>query len=67
MELAEIIKKVVGYSGEIVCDLTKLDGILYRVMNSEKLYRAGWNPQYGLEEAINITYQHFLTTPYAKR
>lgn len=66
MELAETIRKVVGFSGEIHCDLTKPDGIMFRVMDSSKLQNLGWKPKYNLEQALNITYQHFLTTPYAK-
>lgn len=66
MELSQTIQKVVGFEGDIVCDPTKPDGIMYRVMDSSNLRQLGWKPRYTLEQAIDITYQHFLTTPYAK-
>jgi len=59
-ELAQIIRRIVGFSGEIVCDRTKPDGIMYRVMDSTKLHDCGWRARYPLEEAIELTYRHFL-------
>lgn len=58
-ELAQIIKDVVGYEGEIVCDLSKPDGILRRVPDSSRLRVLGWSPAYDLETAIRLVYQHF--------
>lgn len=65
MEIAKIIAKVVGFNGEMTCDLSKPDGIMRRVMNSEKLSKLGWQKRYSIEEAIGLTYQHFLETEYA--
>lgn len=60
METAQIIRKVVGFNGEIVCDLSKPDGIMRRVMDSSKLKALGWTPKYTLEEAISTMYTYFL-------
>lgn len=60
METAQIIRKVVGFTGEITCDLSKPDGIMRRVMNSSKLKSLGWMPQYTLEEALTNMYAYFL-------
>lgn len=65
MNLAQMIRDVVGFEGKIVCDLDKPDGIMRRVMDSSKLQRLGWKPQYTLRQGIEETYRHFLTTPYA--
>lgn len=62
LETAQIIRQVVGFEGNISCDLTKPDGIMRRVMNSDKLKELGWAPKYSLEEAIAHMYQYFLTT-----
>lgn len=62
MEAAQIIRRVVGFEGKISCDLTKPDGIMRRVMNSNKLKELGWAPRYTLEDAISSMYQYFLAT-----
>lgn len=59
-ELAHIIRDVVGYEGEIVCDLSKPDGILRRVPDSSRLRALGWKPAYDLKTAVQLTYDHFL-------
>lgn len=61
METAQIIRRVVGFKGEISCDLSKPDGIMRRVMNSTKLKELGWTPKYTLEEAVTNMYEYFLT------
>ena len=61
-DLAQTIKDVVGFTGEVVCDLNKPDGIMHRVMDSTKLKRMGWSPRYSLRQGIELTYQHFLHT-----
>lgn len=65
METAQIIRGVVGFKGKICCDLSKPDGIMRRVMNSNKLKELGWTPKYTLEEAISNMYTYFLKTEYA--
>lgn len=65
MEAAQIIQRVTGFEGAIGCDLTKPDGILRRVMDSSKLRALGWTPSYSFEQAVQLTYEHFLKTPYA--
>lgn len=65
MEIAQTIRSVIGFQGEITCDLSKPDGIMRRVMDSSKLKTLGWTPRYTLEEAIKNTYAYFLTTEHA--
>lgn len=65
METAQIICRVVGFTGKINCDTSKPDGIMRRVMDSSKLKELGWKPRYTLEEAISKMYKYFLTTEYA--
>ena len=42
-KLANIIKKVVGFEGKIVNDLSKPDGTPRKVMDVSKLHNMGWN------------------------
>jgi GDP-L-fucose synthase len=60
LELAKLICCTVGFSGKIICDLTKPDGTPKKLMNSGKLYEMGWQPQATLVDGIRSTYQWFL-------
>ncbi|MFI3322994.1 MAG: GDP-L-fucose synthase [Rikenellaceae bacterium] len=59
-ELAEKIKKVVGFNGEIVWDSTKPDGTPRKLMDSSKLYAMGWKPTISLDAGIERTYREFI-------
>lgn len=59
--LALLIKKVVGYTGELTLDSTKPDGTPRKLMDVSKLHNLGWKHQVELEEGINLAYQDFLT------
>lgn len=59
-DLAQTIKKVVGYSGEIRFDALKPDGTPRKLMDSERLHRIGWKHSISLKEGLEKTYQSFL-------
>jgi len=59
-ELAESIKKIVGYEGELVFDATKPEGIPRRLFNVARLHDTGWHHKMLLEDGLNTTYQYFL-------
>ena len=59
-ELAEIVKKTVGFSGGLVFDKSKPDGTPRKLLNVDKLQKLGWKPEIELEEGIISTYQWFL-------
>lgn len=59
-QLAETIRKVVGFDGEIVWDSSKPDGTPRKLMDSAKLRSLGWLPKIDLEEGLKSTYQWFL-------
>lgn len=56
-DLALLIKKIVGYEGEIVHDLTKPDGTPRKLMNVDKLTNAGWKATISLENGIRTVYE----------
>jgi GDP-L-fucose synthase len=59
-ELAIMIGKTVGYTGEISFDITKPDGSLRKLMDTSKLNGLGWKPMVSLETGLTLAYQDFL-------
>lgn len=59
-ELAQLIKKIVGYKGEIVFDRTKPDGTPRKLLDVSKLFNLGWRPRIRLEDGIRSTYEWFV-------
>ncbi len=61
-ELAETVKDVVGYEGEIVNDLSKPDGTPRKLLNVDLLHSTGWKHEVELKEGIERVYDWFLET-----
>ncbi|MGN0506376.1 MAG: GDP-L-fucose synthase family protein [Lachnospiraceae bacterium] len=59
-ELAEIIKNVVGFEGNIVFDASKPDGMPQKLLDVTKLKNAGWEYKTKLREGLEITYRWYL-------
>ena len=59
-EIAEAIREVVGYSGNIEFDQTKPDGMPAKLLESGHLRQMGWKPRTSLHEALAVTYKWFL-------
>lgn len=58
-ELALLIKKIVGYEGEIKHDLSKPDGTPRKLMDVSKLHKLGWKASISLEDGIRSVYEDF--------
>ena len=58
-ELANLIKEVVGFTGEIELDRTKPDGTMRKLMDSGRLNQLGWQVQMGLKEGLGRAYLDF--------
>jgi GDP-L-fucose synthase len=58
-ELAEMIKGIIGFEGEIEWDRTKPDGTPKKLLNVSKIKALGWKPKTGLEEGLRKTYEWF--------
>ncbi|PKF89116.1 GDP-fucose synthetase [Bacillus sp. BA3] len=59
-ELAEKIKAVVGYTGEIKFDKTKPDGTPRKLVDVTKLNSLGWKATTSMDEGLTKAYQWFL-------
>ena len=59
--LAEIIRDITGYEGEIVCDASKPDGMARRMVDSTKISQLGWQAKTSLQVGLNLVYQDYLS------
>ena len=59
-ELAETMKQVVGFTGEIVFDTSKPDGTPRKLMDVSRLERLGWKASISLQDGLEMTYRWFL-------
>lgn len=59
-ELALIIKKVIGYKGNIVYDTSKPDGTPRKLLNVDRLHQSGWKHQTSLKAGIACVYEWYL-------
>lgn len=60
-ELAEMVKKVVGYKGEIVYDTSKPDGTPRKLLDVSKLNSLGWKYITELQDGIELAYEDFIS------
>ncbi|CAL9060786.1 unnamed protein product, partial [Musa banksii] len=59
-ELAEMVKEVVGFEGELVWDNTKPDGTPRKLMDSSMLAGMGWEAKIPLREGLADTYKWYV-------
>lgn len=57
--LANIVQNIIGHKGPIVWDNSKPDGTPQKLLNVNKINNLGWKPTIGLEEGINLAYDHY--------
>jgi len=58
-ELAQIIQKIVGYSGELYFDSSKPDGTMVKLTDPSKLHDLGWKHTIELEDGIKRVYEWY--------
>ncbi|HEU0052179.1 MAG TPA: GDP-L-fucose synthase, partial [Longimicrobium sp.] len=59
-ELAEVVRRAVGYEGEIVYDRSKPDGTPRKLLDVSRLKALGWSPTVPLERGVRETYAWYL-------
>ena len=60
-ELAETIKKIVGFKGELYFNTNKPDGTMRKLTNSSKLESLGWKYKIDLQEGISKMYDWYIS------
>jgi len=61
-DLAELVGKIIGFTGVITHDLSKPDGTPKKLLDVSRLASLGWTAKVPLEEGIQKTYNYFLET-----
>ncbi len=59
LEIAELVKQVVGFQGEIVWDSSKPDGTLLKLLDVSRLHGFGWKDGIPLEAGLPGFYEHY--------
>jgi len=59
-ELAELVSEIIQYSGKIVYDNTKPDGVHKKLLDVTRLHDLGWHESISLREGITLAYNWFL-------
>ena len=62
LELAHLVKDVVGFNGNITLDSTKPDGTPRKLMDITRLQQMGWQANIDLKQGLQNTYVDFLKT-----
>ncbi len=65
LELAQLIKKIVGYEGDLQFNASKPDGTPQKLMDVSKLSNLGWKASIGLEEGITRVYNEIKDTVWS--
>ena len=58
-ELSYEISKTIGYSGKIVFNISKPEGVKRKLLDSSKIKKMGWRPKFNLSQGLQITYEKF--------
>ena len=66
IQLAELIKELVGFKGRIVLDATKPDGTPRKILDVRKLHSLGWRHKISLNEGLRQVYEDYKTTIQVK-
>jgi len=64
VDLATLIAKIVGYSGNIQYKTDMPDGTMKKMLDVSKIALLGWKPKISLEDGIAMTYQWYIQESY---
>ncbi len=59
-ELAQMVKVIIGFKGDLIFDHSKPDGTPRKLMDVSKLNSFGWKYKTKLEDGVKLAYQDFL-------
>ena len=66
-ELAEVVREIVGYNGNILYDTSKPDGVPQKLLDMSNLHSMGWKAQTPLKHGLMKAYDWYLKSPFATR
>jgi GDP-L-fucose synthase len=58
--LAEKVKHIVGFEGELIWDASKPDGTMQKLLNVDKLHSLGWKEKISLDDGISSIYGDYI-------
>ena len=61
-DLSKMVKKVVGFRGELIFNINKPDGTLRKLVDVSKLFDLGWTNSISLNEGLKIFYAGYLSS-----
>lgn len=64
LDLAKLVRKIVGFEGEIITDTSKPDGTPRKLMDVSKLNGLGWKATITLEEGIKRVFEEIKDSPW---
>jgi len=59
-QLAELVKKVTGFKGELLFDTSKPDGTMRKLLDVSKLGKLGWKSKIELEDGVKAVFEGYL-------
>lgn len=62
-ELADLLKGIIGYDGQIKFDNTKPDGTKRKLLDVSRISELGWRPKYNLEQGLQLLYRLLKNDP----
>ena len=66
-DLALLIKRIIGFEGELEFDSSKPDGTPRKLMDVSKLHATGWKHKVQLQQGIELAYEDFLSQEHIKK
>jgi len=63
LELAEMIKEIVCFNGQIIHDLSKPDGTPIKLLDVSKINNLGWKAAIPLRDGVSKEYKKLLALP----
>ncbi len=65
--LAEAVRDIVGYQGDVLFDTSKPDGVPQKLLDMTKLHSMGWKAQTVLRQGLTKAYNWYLNSPFVPR
>ena len=65
-EVAEIMREIIGFSGDLFFDKTRPDGAPRKLIDVSRLSSMGWNHTVSLKEGLKRTYEWYLSNIFEK-